>query len=69
VALSVRAPAAQHTRTSAEGNEMMEQQPKVITLANLEVLVMPNGEVICIGKTLGWFNELHKYLTAILEKQ
>ncbi len=36
----------------------MMEQPKEITLRNLEVLVMPNGEVICLGKSIGWFYEL-----------
>jgi len=34
-----------------------------MTICNLEVLVMPNGEVLCLGKTIGWFKDLHKYLT------
>ena len=37
--------------------------PKEITVAALEVIVMPNGEVICAGKTLGWVYTLGKYLT------
>jgi len=36
---------------------------KEITLCNLEVVVMPNGEVICHGKTIGWTKDLKKYLT------
>jgi len=36
---------------------------KEITLCNLEVIVMPNGEVICRGKTIGWSKDLKKYLT------
>ena len=36
---------------------------KEITLCNLEVVVMPNGEVLCVGKTIGWLQELGKYLT------
>jgi len=35
-----------------------------MTLYNLEVLVMPNGEIICAGKTLGWTSEkIGEYLT------
>jgi hypothetical protein len=37
--------------------------PKEITVCNLEVVVMPNGEVICQGKTVGWFVELKRYLS------
>lgn len=33
---------------------MMKEAPAVITVAALEVIVMPNGEIICAGKSLGW---------------
>jgi hypothetical protein len=39
------------------------EQPTEITLCKLEVVVMPNGEVICLGKTIGWFNSLQEFLT------
>lgn len=42
----------------------MMGKPDRITLAALEVVVMPNGEVICNGQTLGWVSTLGKYLTA-----
>lgn len=41
----------------------MTSAPKDITLAWLEVVVMPNGEVICDGKTIGWFNRLGRFLS------
>lgn len=28
--------------------------PKEITVGYLNVVLMPNGEVICLGKTVGW---------------
>ena len=28
----------------------------------LEVLVMPNGELLCKGKTVGWLNTLLQYV-------
>ena len=31
----------------------MTKAPDRITLCNLEVIVMPNGEIICSGKTVG----------------
>ena len=34
------------------------EKPKEIAMARLDVVVMPNGEVICLGKTVGWFEEL-----------
>lgn len=44
------------------------KQPKDITLANLEVLVMPNGEILCLGFTVGWVNKLGRMLTPKGEK-
>lgn len=41
----------------------MEKQPEEMTIAKLEVIIMPNGEVISSGKTLGWFDELKKHLS------
>ena len=41
----------------------MEKQPEEITICNLEVLLMPNGEIICLGKIVGFFDKLKKYLT------
>jgi len=40
----------------------MEKAPEKITLATLEVVIMPNGEIISRGKTIGWFEEYAKYL-------
>ncbi len=44
----------------------MMEHPKEITLCNLEVVVMPNGEIICLGKSIGWFDKYAKYLSPIL---
>jgi len=38
----------------------MIEKPKEITLAQLEVVVMPNGEIICLGKTIGMY-DTHKH--------
>jgi len=43
----------------------MTEAPKEITVCHLEVIVMPNGEVICAGRSLGWVNTLGKYLTIV----
>lgn len=40
----------------------MKRAPKEITVCWLEVVVMPNGEVICLGKTVGWVKTLGPYL-------
>ena len=40
----------------------MKEQPKEIVVCNLECVVMPNGEIISSGKTIGWFKEFQKYL-------
>ena len=47
---------------------MMTKAPGEITPAFLAVVVMPNGEVICLGKTVGWVKELGKYLS-VREKE
>lgn len=31
-------------------------------IKHLEVLLMPNGEILCLGKTIGWVDKLGKYL-------
>lgn len=48
---------------------MIKERPDNITLCELRVILMPNGEVICLGKTLGWFKDLSKYLTKVDEKK
>ena len=40
----------------------MEKIPEEITVCNLEVVVMPNGEVISNGKSLGYFEDFKKFL-------
>ena len=42
----------------------MTKAPTKITSAQLDVLVMPNGEIICLGKTVGWVSTHGPYLTA-----
>ena len=41
----------------------MRQQPDDIVVANLEVIIMPQGDIISNGKILGQFKEFKKYLT------
>jgi hypothetical protein len=41
----------------------MNKIPEAISLCNLEVVLMPNGEILCLGKSIGWFKDLKKYLT------
>lgn len=36
--------------------------PDEITVASLDCVVMPNGEVICLGKTLGWVGDFEEHL-------
>ena len=43
---------------------MITVAPTAITVCDLEVIVMPNGEVLCLGKTIGWLKTLAPYLTA-----
>jgi len=41
----------------------MMKQLKGLTICNLEVLLMPNGEILCAGQSIGWFSKLKKFLT------
>ncbi len=34
-----------------------EYQAGKIRIAKLEVVIMPNDEIICAGKHIGWLNE------------
>lgn len=43
----------------------MKQDPGTMLICNLEVLLMANGEIISAGKTVGWFDKLGPYLTAL----
>ena len=38
-------------------------RPGHIIVCNLEVIVMPNGEIICDGHTVGWFERFAPFLT------
>ena len=44
---------------------MIKVQPKEITVCKLEVVLMPQGEVVCLGKTVGWFKDFKKYLEIV----
>lgn len=41
----------------------MKEAPKEITLAKLEVVVMPNGEIISLGKSIGYVSEFGSKLS------
>lgn len=41
----------------------MNKIPDEITVCSLEVVLMPQGEIICKGKTVGWFKEFKEHLT------
>ena len=40
----------------------MEEIPEKISLCKLQVILMPNGEILSMGKTIGWFKDFKKYL-------
>lgn len=44
-------------------NETITKNPDTITPAKLDCIVMPNGEVLCNGTTIGWVKSLGKFLT------
>ena len=41
---------------------MIKKQPEVITICKLECILMPQGEIIFKGKTIGWFKDAKEYL-------
>lgn len=41
----------------------MKEAPEQMTLAKLQVLVMPNGEVLCGGVSIGFVDKIGKYLS------
>jgi hypothetical protein len=41
------------------------ENPDMPTIMHLEVCVMPNGEIICSGKTVGTTDKIGKYLKNI----
>lgn len=41
----------------------MKKRPKKITVAKLEVLIFPSGEIISAGRTIGTFKYYKKYLS------
>jgi len=46
----------------------MLNNPETITLCSLQVVVMPNGEIICAGKTIGFVKNIGEFLTIIKSK-
>lgn len=47
---------------------MIDKQPNAITLCKLECVLMPTGEVISNGKTLGFFRDYKQYLEIVEKK-
>ena len=43
----------------------MQKQPDEMVICNLECLLMPNGEILSNGKSLGWFTTHGKSLTPL----
>lgn len=40
----------------------MDKNPEQITPALLDCVVMPNGEIICAGKTIGWVKDIGEFI-------
>ena len=43
----------------------MDESPKEMTSAKLDVLVMPNGEILCNGNTIGYVQTYGKFLSQL----
>ena len=41
---------------------MIESQPKKMTVCTLECVLMPQGELITKGKSIGWFKDFKDFL-------
>jgi len=52
-----------HRSGSTGAPDKLTKQPDEITVCNLEVVLMPQGEIICKGKTVGWFRNFKEHLT------
>lgn len=46
-----------------DNSPIMEKLPEDIPVCNLEVVLMPNGEIICKGKSVGWFENFKEFIT------
>lgn len=55
--------AARAARTSTASTFPLPERPAIYAL---QVCVMPNGEILCDGFTIGWTVRFGKYLTAEL---
>lgn len=44
----------------------MKKQPDEMILCDLRVVLMPQEEIICLGKTIGWFKTFKKYLKPLI---
>ena len=56
---------ARKTPTRAITLTGMNTPPDSITLCYLEVVVMPNGEILCYGRTVGWLDSLGPFIREI----
>ena len=43
----------------------MNENPEEMTLAKLDVLVMPNGEILCEGEVVGKVDAIGKHLSQL----
>ncbi len=40
----------------------IEKQPEEIKPVLIDAILMPNGEILCLGKVIGTFNKLKGYI-------
>jgi len=45
----------------------MNKQPDEMIICALDVLLMPNGEIICKGKRIGFFEKMKEHLTPLTD--
>ena len=47
----------------------LKEEPQEPIVCYLEIVVMPNGEIIHAGKSLGWFRNHKKYVYVAIQKK
>lgn len=43
----------------------MDKQPDGITVCTLNCVLMPQGEIICLGKSIGWFKDFKNEIDGV----
>ncbi len=50
-------------------DKKIKEQPDTIIPIKLGAILMPNGEIICMGNCIGWFEDLKDYVYEFKNEQ